>query len=139
MLHRSLKQGTIMKLLITILSFIFINQGVFADYIVTGQIRGFGCEGFFIEACKYKKIDAVDDKNGKLIFKDALDEQLGSFAIKKDFKMYPGETSTDNGIFKLGILTDKKIFRITSMDKKLIVPFLEVKQILFKNNEVMKF
>jgi hypothetical protein len=58
--------GKSMKLLITILTFVFINQGVFADYIVTGQIRGFVCEGFFIEACKYKKIDAVDDKNGKL-------------------------------------------------------------------------
>lgn len=77
--------------------------------------------------------------DGNLIFKDALNERLGSFVIKKDFKMFPGETRRDNGIFKLGILTDKKIYRITSMDKKLILPFLEVKQILFDNNEVMKF
>lgn len=55
-----------MKSFITILAFIMISPSAFADYIVTSQIRGFVCEGFFIEACKYKKIDAVDDKNGKL-------------------------------------------------------------------------
>tara|TARA_B100000989_G_C19235392_1_gene341720 strand:+ start:314 stop:553 length:240 start_codon:yes stop_codon:yes gene_type:complete len=77
--------------------------------------------------------------DGNLIFNDALNEKLGTFVVSKDFKMLPGETRTFNGIFKLGILTDKKIFRIISMDKKLIIPYLKVKQILFDDNEVIKF
>lgn len=77
--------------------------------------------------------------DGDLVFYDALEEKLGTFVLRKDFKMLPGETRTYNGIFELGVLTDEKIFRIISMDKKLIVPYLKVKQILFNNNETIKF
>ena len=50
----------------TILLFYFLSFNANADYEVKGQIKGFVCEGIFIEACKYKKIDTVDNSEGQL-------------------------------------------------------------------------
>ncbi len=77
--------------------------------------------------------------DGSLIFFDKLQEKLGTFNLTKDFKMIPGETKQQEGTYALNLLTDEKIFRITTMDKKLIIPKLKIKQILLGNNKIIKF
>ncbi len=47
------------------LLFLMLSE-VQAEYCAVGQISGNVCKGFVIESCKFIRVDAVKDDNGKL-------------------------------------------------------------------------
>jgi len=94
-----------MKLLIITLTFIIVNSTVKADYLVTGQIRGFVCKSWiFIDKCKYVNIDAVDDKTGKLYSLAKVYEDVSEYNDVGDYKIChiyvkPNKTDTLGKVF----------------------------------------
>ena len=71
-----------MKFFILVL-FLFLKPTLsHADYVATGQIKGWVCKGFGIEVCDYQKIYAVDDSSGKLYNVKRVYKKVNEFTGK---------------------------------------------------------
>lgn len=83
------------------------------------------------------------NKNIKLIeagihFKDLLGSKLYAIKVNPDLRILAGKSATDKGLYSINQFMTEQ-YRLKDLDKKDVVAELEVNQIVFADNTMMKF